>query len=513
MYSISLYNQSKAIIALLCLVFNLNYFSQTNLIPNPSFEDSIAVPTSGAELNKCSNWYSIMFTPDYFSSHSPTTPTINNVSIPKNLIGYQKPKNGNYYIGITTKFKGLITNDSSDNVFEAVQTQLPQKLIADHVYDFSMFYSLADGCGIACNQLQAYFTVNQFSFNINNSLDPNFTYPNNLSFQVENDTSDYMMDTLNWVKIQNCFIAKGSENYVSIGNFRDGILSKFQNVNRNINFDLSPTDLTKFSYYFIDDLSLYDLGYYSGKAKCKKDSSVCYNGNTIIGNNITDAATYSWSPNIALSCTNCPNPVASPTVTTKYYLTKKLCSFVTCDSITLTVFTPSASALAGLDKTICYNESTQLGANDSTKFASYSWQPSVYLSCSSCAMPLTKPLTDITYTLQKTECNINTTSTVQIKILDCETTYTIPNIFTPNNDGVNDVWGIVFNQVRDIKEYSMNIYDRWGVLMLQSNLPNFKWDGYTTSGIKCSDGVYFFVCNFNVNGEKKELKGNITLMR
>jgi gliding motility-associated-like protein len=59
----------------------------------------------------------------------------------------------------------------------------------------------------------------------------------------------------------------------------------------------------------------------------------------------------------------------------------------------------------------------------------------------------------------------------------------------------------------------MNIYDRWGVLMLQSNLPNFKWDGYTTSGIKCSDGVYFFVCTFNVNGEKKELKGNITLMR
>lgn len=128
-------------------------------------------------------------------------------------------------------------------------------------------------------------------------------------------------------------------------------------------------------------------------------------------------------------------------------------------------------------------------------------------------MPLTKPLTSITYTLQKTECSINSTSTVQIKILDCETTYIIPNIFTPNNDGVNETWGIKFNQVRNVQEFNLTIYNRWGNLILQSNQANMRWDGYTTSGVPCIDGIYFFVCTFNVAGEKKELKGNVTLVR
>ena len=500
--------------AVLCF-FCTKMISQVNLIPNPSFEDSTGIPNNWFEINKCIGWYPVLITtPDYFSIYSSPTPTANNVSIPKNIVGYQNAKHGNFYIGMIIKGRNTFTNTPALNYFEPVQTKMPAPLLKDHIYDFTMFYSLADGVGMASNQLQAYFTVNQFSYNPNGPLTPGFTFTNNLNFQVENDTTQFMTDTMNWVPINGCFISQGGEEYLSIGNFRDGVYSKLLNVNRNTSF-LAPSgeNFDDFAYYYIDDLSLYDRGYYSGAAVCANDSEVCFNSATIIGNNIADASTYSWSPSAALSCTNCPNPVANPTVTTKYYLTKTLCSFITKDSIILTVFTPSINAMAGSSKTLCINEFTQLGINDSTKFTTYIWQPSSYLTCTNCAIPFTTPSISTTYTLQKSECNINSTSTVQITIQDCETTFTVPNIFTPNNDGVNETWGVKFNQVRDVKEFSMNIYNRWGMPILQTDLPNLRWDGYTTSGIQCGNGVYFFVCTFKVNDEPKTLKNNITLIR
>jgi len=299
---------------------------------------------------------------------------------------------------------------------------------------------------------------------------------------------------------------------LSIGNFRDGVLSKYTNVNANQNFAVANTH-SNIAYYYIDDLSLYDRGYYSGKANCKNDSIMCFNASAVIGNNIADAATYAWTPNIALSCTNCHNPIASPALTTKYYRTKTLCSFITKDSVTISVFIPSNTATIGANKTLCLNELTQLGVNDSIKLTSYLWQPATYLSCSNCAMPLTKPLSDVTYKLQKKECTINSTSTVQIKVLDCETTYTVPNIFTPNNDGANETCDILFNQVVDVKDFNLSVYNRWGIPVLESVMPNIRWDGYRTSGIPCVEGVYFYVCVFKVNGEQRTLKGNITLIR
>ncbi|GIV28825.1 MAG: hypothetical protein KatS3mg027_2639 [Bacteroidia bacterium] len=75
----------------------------------------------------------------------------------------------------------------------------------------------------------------------------------------------------------------------------------------------------------------------------------------------------------------------------------------------------------------------------------------------------------------------------------------IPNVFTPNNDGVNDVFSI---KVEGAKEISVSVYNRWGILLTEySNTITVSpaiidlWDGRTTSGEKVSDGVYFYVIN------------------
>ncbi|MEQ1733494.1 MAG: gliding motility-associated C-terminal domain-containing protein [Bacteroidia bacterium] len=72
--------------------------------------------------------------------------------------------------------------------------------------------------------------------------------------------------------------------------------------------------------------------------------------------------------------------------------------------------------------------------------------------------------------------------------------FELPNIFTPNTDGTNDIFKAIKNKY--IQEINLQIFDRWGALMFSSTTPNFTWDGtnYLTKR-KCTDGVYYYVCS------------------
>jgi gliding motility-associated-like protein len=242
----------------------------------------------------------------------------------------------------------------------------------------------------------------------------------------------------------------------------------------------------------------------------------------MLGTDSTEFATYTWNSTTAglaaLSCTNCPNPIAKPLVTTKYYLTKQQCSTTTKDSVTVVVLTPTTQANAGNDKTICLGDYVQIGASDSLAFTNYVWQNSASLSCSNCAMPFANPNVTTTYTVQRTECTTITTDTVKIIIDDCDPSFVLPNVFTPNGDEVNDTWGINFSTVNEhIKSFKMSIYDRWGLLVYSTNYdvsaPKSKWDGRTTAGIECKEGVYFYIITFDKNSAPQKLNGHLSLFR
>src|SRR5574343_1830204 len=97
--------KQSTVIFLLCFFYYHNSSAQANLIPNPSFEDSISIPLSHSEYNKCNHWYAILQTPDYFSKYSPlSVPNPSwSVAIPKNCIGYQTAKTGSFYSGIVIR--------------------------------------------------------------------------------------------------------------------------------------------------------------------------------------------------------------------------------------------------------------------------------------------------------------------------------------------------------------------------------------------------------------------------
>ncbi|MBK9283362.1 MAG: gliding motility-associated C-terminal domain-containing protein [Sphingobacteriaceae bacterium] len=89
----------------------------------------------------------------------------------------------------------------------------------------------------------------------------------------------------------------------------------------------------------------------------------------------------------------------------------------------------------------------------------------------------------------------------------------VPNIFTPNGDGSNDVF---FLKVANIEEVSAIIHDRWGnkVYETLSKTGNIAWDGKNFGGKECSAGVYFYIIKGKgFDGKEYEQKGNVTLMR
>ncbi|MGE0567592.1 MAG: gliding motility-associated C-terminal domain-containing protein, partial [Bacteroidia bacterium] len=89
----------------------------------------------------------------------------------------------------------------------------------------------------------------------------------------------------------------------------------------------------------------------------------------------------------------------------------------------------------------------------------------------------------------------------------------IPNVFTPNGDGSNDIFRL---RASNLKEIHIIIYDRWGnkVYETTSNSGNFAWDGNNLQNKKCADGVYFYILNATGNdGEEFEHTGNVSLFR
>lgn len=87
----------------------------------------------------------------------------------------------------------------------------------------------------------------------------------------------------------------------------------------------------------------------------------------------------------------------------------------------------------------------------------------------------------------------------------------IPNIFTPNGDGVNDVFTVIGTS---IKTLHADIYDRWGLKMFELNGPNSSWDGKTRSGEPASDGTYYYMLKAEAyDGKSYEQNGAFQLAR
>jgi gliding motility-associated-like protein len=87
----------------------------------------------------------------------------------------------------------------------------------------------------------------------------------------------------------------------------------------------------------------------------------------------------------------------------------------------------------------------------------------------------------------------------------------VPNTFTPNGDGLNDVF---IPAIMGVSDYHLMIFDRWGELIFETYDVNTGWDG-RYKGNKCQEDVYVWKIEYVnvVNGEKNKVIGHVNLVR
>jgi len=127
----------------------------------------------------------------------------------------------------------------------------------------------------------------------------------------------------------------------------------------------------------------------------------------------------------------------------------------------------------------------------SSNVNAYTWSPSTYLDCTDCPNPISTPVFNTTYTITVTDENhCTSTDTVLVKTICGGDNYFIPNTFSPNNDGVNDVFYPRGKGLHDIQ--SMRIFNRWGQQVYNSHEYNVPWNG-TWKGKPVPVGTFYYI--------------------
>jgi gliding motility-associated-like protein len=163
---------------------------------------------------------------------------------------------------------------------------------------------------------------------------------------------------------------------------------------------------------------------------------------------------------------------------------------------------------AGLYVTITSGQSTQLNG---TGGFYYSWSPAASLSCSNCANPIATPSVTTTYTLTVTDtlgCTFTDTVTVFVDIL-CGEVF-VPNAFSPNGDGQND---LLYVRGACIQTMDFYIFNRWGEQVFHTNDMSVGWDGMWR-GTPCENAVFNYVVKCTLLDSTELLKkGNVSLIK
>ena len=241
------------------------------------------------------------------------------------------------------------------------------------------------------------------------------------------------------------------------------------------------------------------------------DTSICEGDSVQLFAIGPNALSYIWSPATGLNNPASQNPMASPSSSTTYTVSAtdiNQCSDVNTVSVTVNinptaafsvVYSPSCSGILA-DFT-----------NESINADSYIWNFGDGSTSSQFNVSHIFPYnaTFIATLIAINNSNCSDTLSLQNSINSFQDYFTIsvPNIFTPNDDGINDQLEIKLSG--DVSDcFSFTIFDRWGLKMFSSKRTKLEWDGRTTSGLKVVAGTYFYVLEIN----EIQYKGFITVL-
>jgi hypothetical protein len=290
-----------------------------NLVPNPSFELNYGCANVG--LSNLHNWCSIKGGAGISGYLNPchSDPLYKSPFQYYDACfqSYQPVRTGNTYINIGNYIQ------SPNNESKVPSVKLIDTLKAGKIYCVTYYVSMLNYARYSIDKLGALFTSTTLPCYTTGG--PTVAIAGLYTPQVVTPAGIVFEDTLNWMEVSGSFTAVGNEAYLAIGDF-------FTHAQHFIK-DSYPTNCNPVSEYYVDDVSVEEVEI----AKAKNDTLIYATDSVVIGKNASEAALFNWQPASGLSCTNCPNPKASPTITTTYTVTKTQCKSVTTDEITVTV--------------------------------------------------------------------------------------------------------------------------------------------------------------------------------
>jgi gliding motility-associated-like protein len=236
-----------------------------NLVPNPSFEEYFGCPSYFSMMHTVKYWQvPNRGSTDYLNACAGDT----KVGVPFSYFGHQTARTGDAYAGIHPMQMGR-------NYREYLQVKLKEPLRSGETYKIEFYVSLSSKFNIAISNLGAYLSVEPPTSG-GDGLLGNMTEPP----QIQNPAGNLLTDTLGWTSIRGEYVAKGGEQYLTIGNFDDDDHTHY----------LSSATSAQYSYYYIDDVSVFscpietDLGL---------DRVICQN-DVFTLDATSPGATYRW---------------------------------------------------------------------------------------------------------------------------------------------------------------------------------------------------------------------------
>lgn len=216
---------------------------------------------------------------------------------------------------------------------------------------------------------------------------------------------------------------------------------------------------------------------------------------------------YRWVPAAGLSDARIENPVATVTKTTDYtvYVSNGYCE--TPVPVTVEVI-KELKAMAGADLKIIKGHTAQLkGSATGENIDRLFWTPADYLDDPTKLNPVAKPPVSTTYTLNVVSSTGCTSSTdeVFIKVYD---KLIVPNSFSPNGDGINDLWNVV--AIDTYLNPTVKVINRYGKLLFEGKGDKTAWNGkYGNEDVPA--GVYYYMIYLEPG--LKPLSGSLMVIR
>ncbi len=231
-----------------------------------------------------------------------------------------------------------------------------------------------------------------------------------------------------------------------------------------------------------------------------------------------NADTYIWSPSTGLNNPNIAEPTATPTSSIRYQVIGHDSHHCFSDTgyVNITVG-QSPTVHAGADIEAAAGSTVVLhAAAQNGPIIGFTWSPATNLSCADCATPTLVVGANTTYVVTvENKFGCKASDTVNIVSFCKNAQVFIPNAFTPDGDGANDVLMV---RGTGITVKSLRIFNRWGNLVFEKqsfppNEPKYGWDG-KVKGVLASPDVFVYIAEVVCdNGTPYFYKGNVSLLQ